>query len=408
MKVSGSCAAVAALAATTNARHLIRSEPTVAVSLADNGVSPRPTDGPDYDLLRRADDTGTLLYAPDNTCGFISGLEGAGYTCFGTYTCAFTISGDQGHVGCCESGVCNYRYKCVDFDGYFSSSLCNDGCEVDILTLKCTDTSAPYCNTISFDNGVSDYWCNTLDKSTAQMATTTFSGGDARVYTTLDETSTIVSSSSSSETTESSSSTVPSDSTSTGPSASASTSSGSDGGGGSSTPIGPIVGGVVGGVGALALAGAAIFFCLRSKKKKEAAAAPATNTTPPAYQAPNMQQQPGVGPNGYNPVPQGQTGYYDPKQAYATPNQQYNQAAFYPAHNQPGSPDFNQTNPSSPGTFVDPRMAQSSTSPSPSYNQQIPGQQGYQPGYQPQQAVIHEAPANAVGSNGRGDTHELA
>ncbi|KAF7533868.1 hypothetical protein G7Z17_g13454 [Cylindrodendrum hubeiense] len=188
MKVTGSYAAIAALAATANARFLARSEPTAVVALADDGVSPRPTDAPEYDLLRRAE-SGTLLYAPDNTCGFISGREGAGYTCFGTYTCAFSISSDEGHIGCCADGVCNMRYSCVDYDGYYSSSACEDGCEIDVLTLKCTETSAPYCNTISFDNGVSDYWCNNLVKSTAQMAETTFSGGDERVYSTLDDVS---------------------------------------------------------------------------------------------------------------------------------------------------------------------------------------------------------------------------
>lgn len=230
------------------------------------------------------------------------------------------------------------------------------------------------------------------------MATTTFSGGDARVYTTQDDTS------SSASLITSGSADLPTVTVSSKPShtsGSASESTSSSSGGGSSTPVGPIVGGVVGGVGALAIAGAAIWFCLRNKKKKEAAAA---TTAPPNYQSPNMQQQPGVGPNGYNPVPQGQAGYYDPKNAYTTPTQQYNQAAvpgFY--QNQPGSPDYSQTNPSSPGTY-DPRMAHSTTSPSPSYNQQMQGQ----PGFQPQQTVIHEAPANAVGSNGRGDTHELA
>lgn len=136
MKVSGSYAAITALAATANARHLlVRSEPTVAVSLADNGVSPRPTEAPEYDLLRRADQ-GTLLYAPDNTCGFISGLEGAGYTCFGTYTCAFSKSKDEGHVACCADGVCNMRFNCIDSVGYSSSSQCTGGCDVDALTLK--------------------------------------------------------------------------------------------------------------------------------------------------------------------------------------------------------------------------------------------------------------------------------
>ncbi|KAK7429260.1 hypothetical protein QQZ08_004270 [Neonectria magnoliae] len=411
MKVSASFAALAALSATANAMHLLRSEPTAPVAPADDGVSPRPTDAPNYDLFRRAD-KGTMLYAPDNTCGYISGRQGAGYTCFGSATCAFSVAKDEGHVACCANGECNMRFSCVDNQAY-SAGECDGGCEVDVLTLKCTDRTAPYCNTISFTGGVTDYWCNSLNSSTAQVASTTYAGGDDREYTTLDETSssaTLVTSGSVSEKpTVTVSAKVSSTSTSE---ESAATSDGGDDDNG--TPVGPIVGGVVGGIGGLALIGAAVFLFLRNKKKKSAAAAAAT--TPPTYQPPPMQQQPGTGPNGYNPVPQGQTGFYDPKNPYSTPAQQYNQPAvgggFYPVQNQSGTPDYNQTNPSSPGTFVsDPRMSQvgSNTSPSPSYNQQnMGGQQGFQPGYQPQQAVIHEAPTNAIGSNGRDDTHELA
>ncbi|KPM39443.1 hypothetical protein AK830_g7110 [Neonectria ditissima] len=414
MKVSSSYAAIAALSATTNAMQLIRSEPTVAVALADDGVSPRPTEAPKYDLFRRADN-GTMLYAPDNTCGYISGRQGAGYTCFGSATCAFSVSDDEGHVACCDNGECNMRFSCVDSVGYFSKSECGDGCEVDALTLKCTASSAPYCNTISFSGGVTDYWCNNLNASTAQVASTTYAGGDDREYTTLDESSSSATLVTSGSVSEKPTVTVSAKASSTSSSDSESSSSDSGGGGGSKTPVGPIVGGVVGGIGGLALIGAAIFFFLRNKKKKSAAAAANNNATvPPTYQPPPMQQQPGTGPNGYNPVPQGQAGYYDPKNPYSTPGQQYNQpvagGGFYPVQNQAGTPDFNQTNPSSPGTY-DPRMSQvgSNTSPSPSYNQQnMGGQQGFQPGYQPQQTVIHEAPTNAIGSNGRDDTHELA
>lgn len=136
MKVSATYAALAALAAVANARHVVRSmpEPTHSFQLPDDGVSPRPTQAA-MELFRRADDL-TTLWAPDNTCGYISGRQGAAYTCNGDYQCAFETESSTGNVGCCSAGVCNMRYSCVDFDSYWSSSACDDGCAVDANTLK--------------------------------------------------------------------------------------------------------------------------------------------------------------------------------------------------------------------------------------------------------------------------------
>ncbi|KAH6874012.1 hypothetical protein B0T10DRAFT_588154 [Thelonectria olida] len=188
MKASDTYAAIAALSAVANARHLIRSalEPTRNFQLPDDGVSPRPTEAV-IEFFRRADKL-TTLWAPDNTCGYISGLRGAAYTCNGDYQCAFEIESSTGNVGCCSAGVCNMRYSCIDYKSYSSSSACDNSCRVDANILKCTATSAPYCNTISFSGGITDYWCNNVDISTAQRASTTHSGGDDREYTTADET----------------------------------------------------------------------------------------------------------------------------------------------------------------------------------------------------------------------------
>lgn len=386
MKAPITYAAIAALAGVANCRHVIRSvpEPTHNLELPSDGVSPRPTEAV-MELFRRADDL-TTLWAPDNTCGYISGREGAAYTCNGDYQCAFATASSTGNVGCCSGGVCNMRYGCVDYVSYWSSSACDNGCKVDANTLKCSATSAPYCNTISFAGGITDYWCNNVEISTAQKATTTYSGGDERVYTTSDATSSI---SVASSTLSSASAAQPTVTVHASSSASSSASNDDDK---SSSNTGAIVGGVVGGVAFLAIVGLAIFFFLRKKRSAAAAAVTPAGTNPP-YQAPPMQQQQQQpGPNGYNPVPQGQTGYYDPKNPYPSPGAQYNApiAGFY----QPGTPDPNQN---------DPRLSAANTSPSPSYNQQ--GMVGQQPGYQPQQTVIHEAPTD---NHGRNETHELA
>ncbi|KAF7551955.1 hypothetical protein G7046_g7569 [Stylonectria norvegica] len=331
MKVSTTYAAIAALSATANAWELSIPEATGTVVLPLNGFTPKPTGIPAgiHELFRRASTTSsdeTVLVAPDNTCGYISGRPGAGYTCFGSATCVFYTSRADRHgaVACCNTEVCNYRLSCIDYNDFYTSSKCDGGCEVDIYTLKCTETSASFCNTIAFQGGINDYWCNSVNISTAQSATTTYRGGDAREFTPLALTGT---DSTDLTIVTSGSSTVPGPSaTVTETSASATSTSDNNGGGSKKSNTGPIVGGVVGGVGGLALIGAAVFLFLRNKKKKDTTAAAAANTNaPPNYQQPPpMQQQPGTGPGGYNPVPQGQqTSYYDPKtNPYPSPNQQ--------------------------------------------------------------------------------------
>ncbi len=104
-------------------------------------------------------------------------------------------------------------------------------------------------------------------------------------------------------------------------------SSSSGGGGGSSTPIGPIVGGVVGGVGALALVGLAVWLIMRQQNKKKAAAAAAAAAAPPAAGAAGGQHPPPPGPSPDGQYPQ--MAQYPPAGAW-DPNQ--NQAGFAPVY----------------------------------------------------------------------------
>lgn len=123
--------------------------------------------------------------------------------------------------------------------------------------------------------------------------------------------------------------------------------------------MGAIVGGVVGGVGAIGLAGILAWFILRQRSKKQP-------PKPPGYQ-PTLTQQPGSGPGGYNQLPQGAAaGYYDNKNPYALGGQQY--------------PGYH----ADPNVPYDPRLSYATPSPSPSYHQvPPPGQQQLTPGYQP-------------------------
>ncbi|KAL6892274.1 hypothetical protein GGI43DRAFT_386771 [Trichoderma evansii] len=404
-------AAFAALLAAVDARNLNQPRATAASGFDVGGFSPMPTSPPDFPfhqaLQRRVASSSSpevVYVAPDATCGFISGLAGAGYTCGVGATCVFfTASQAPGHVACCNSNECNARNVCIDYNQYFSQSKCDNGCAVDTFTLKCTSTEAPYCNTISFPGDIMDVFCNNVNITGVQAALTTYRGESSRTFSPI----TLTGNTPASTTSDASTSASPSSSSSSSTSGSGGSGSsgdngnsgdnngGSNNGGGSKSNTGAIVGGVVGGVGGLALIGLAVFFFLRRKNSAAAGHEPVSQNAPPpvVYPAPGMQQN--------------QQAYYDPKFAAATgqqpypPNQQYGQQGFYPP--QPSVSPDQATSPN--GSHIDPRysLAPSSTSPAPSGGYVAP----MAGGFQPQENVIHEAPAGSSDDH-RGQMHELA
>ncbi|KAL7960280.1 hypothetical protein V8C34DRAFT_74346 [Trichoderma compactum] len=386
-KATSVYAALAALLAAADARNLNKLPRATADSdYAFDGFSPKPTEPINFPfhqaLQRRAGSSSTsspevVYLAPDATCGYISGLAGAGYTCGASATCVFFTSSaaGPGHVACCDSQDCNARNVCIDYEGYFSQSKCNDGCKVDTFTLKCTNSALPYCNTISFPGDIMDVFCNNAQITEVQAALTTYRGESSRRFSPL----TLTSDSPSSTIANDFTSSTQSSPSSTSETAPATTTPAPSGGGGSSN-TGAIVGGVVGGVGGLALIGLAAFFFLRRKKTHSAVPQEQTPQVPPVYQTPPGMQQTPQGP-------------YDPKFAAATAQYPQYQQGYYP------TPEGHTISP------VDPRYSTitSSTSPVPSGGYAAPG-----PGpYQPQENVIHEAPAQGS-ENHRGEMHELA
>ncbi|CAH0001664.1 unnamed protein product [Clonostachys byssicola] len=417
---SGLAAVLAAMVVPISASVIERlPEPTGAGALdlaVRDGVSPRPTAAPfagEVFNFARADGL-TAVVASDNTCGFVSALQGAYYTCIGSdYSCALIpgAGSSTGNVGCCNTKACTVRRGCVDYAAYYSSSACDDACRLDAFTVKCLNSATPYCNTISFSGGIVDYWCNNQEIASAQAAFTTYSGGPNRVYKT-----TVLFEESSSSSSESSSSSSSSSATSSSTSSSASSSSTSDSSNGGSSksgggaPIGAIVGGVVGGVAAIGIIGIIVWLILRKKRSNaEKPAAAAAAAPAGAYGGAPQYPPPGHDNGAYPPVsqvpPQGQpynpnSGFYDPKFVaaggqpnYAATGQYPQNGGYNPGYGHPPS----STSPTlSPG---DPRSAVSGTSPSPSNFQQ--------PGYGQPPPTIHEAPANPAQSH-RGPMHELA
>ncbi|KAH7273815.1 hypothetical protein FSOLCH5_001306 [Fusarium solani] len=367
MKASEFAATIVALSVTANARHLAYPEPTSIVALALDGVSPAPTTPPQlHEFFRRAnqDDPKTVLVAPDATCGYISGRLGAPFVCDDTdRPCIFiTPEGSRsGAIACCNEDGCATRASCVNYEEFYSSSKCDDGCAVDEFTLKCTETENPYCNTITFDGGIQDYWCNSKNFSSPLKAETTYNSQKSKVtYSKLvltDPSSTFFGSTGTDK-----------------PAATVTNDADSDSKDDKEVNVGAIVGGVVGGVGAIGLAGILLWFILRQRGKRQP-------PNPPGYQPTLAQRLGGLG--GYNQIPQGGAGYYDNKNPYALGGQQY------PAYH---------TDPNAP---YDPRLSYASPSPSPSYHQvpppgqQLhPDQQLLAPGYQG--PVIQEAGGKAI------------
>ncbi|KAK1761429.1 hypothetical protein QBC47DRAFT_28699 [Echria macrotheca] len=241
---------------------------TEAAKIPLDATSPRPTTPPSlHEFLRRdSSNEQTVLIAPDNTCGYVSGQAGAAYTCVEKNAlCVFVTISEGGRsagaAGCCNTQECGFRLACLDYNQISSSSQCDSNCMTDTFTEKCTARAAPYCNTIAFPGGVTDYFCNSLSMSTAQHAETTFSGQTGRTLTqtVIADTRSLMSTPPST-TAATSSTTQTSAPTTSAPAAAAAA---------SATPVGAIVGGVVGGVAVVGLLGLGFWFIKRQDRKSK-------------------------------------------------------------------------------------------------------------------------------------------
>ncbi|KAI1139565.1 hypothetical protein F5Y05DRAFT_326947 [Hypoxylon sp. FL0543] len=417
---------------------------TAVQALAFDGKPPQPTDGlipspavqlpkitlpPSIHELAKRQNGQTVLVGPDNTCGYFDGRAGAVYSCNGKdVTCALVTTSSYGAVACCDGDDCGLRVACIDYREFMLSSACDNGCVQDTFTVKCTKSSAPFCGTVTFFDGIVDYYCDTLSASTPQQLYTTYDGEtDGRSFTpvviTLDETTSHAQSATASVDTDGDNTSASSSTNS--PVPTSADNNGGNGGSKSSTPIGPIVGGVVGGVGGIALIGLGIFFLIRHNNKKNATAAQ------PAAQ---MVQGPGVPPGapGVAAAGYGQQPPYDAHYSQQYPNQPgsppgYPPQTYYPDASKPGGfatvgpvPDRNNSTSPVSTQYADnrPPSMQPPTSPTSTINsnwqQGVAGypvqQHSPQPNVPP---TVHEAGGNAVGerdynSNHHGQLHELS
>ena len=326
-------------------------------------------------------------------------------------------------------------------------------------------TAFPFCNTVSFPGGALDFFCNSVNISTALPASTTFVGEtDGRSYLTL----TVPLTGSASGNPFGQFSSLPPVTVTA--SVSSSSSSAPPSGGGGGAPVGAIVGGVVGGVAVIALIILGVWLLMRrNKKDKEKAAAAAAATqqqhqpmggpggqlaggaaaygagamaaqhTGPStfgdgastlYEPSKYPQQPYVqgyspppGQNGQQGYPYGQSpqqqaaaGYFDPNRADSASPGVGGSAAAAAAYNQNrvsmqtvGSPTPSQQQFVGNPQHVSMQSFASGPggAPGPIYGQNTGPQQQHQQPYAPGQPTVYEAPNSQVGHH-RGEMHELA
>ncbi|RYO86216.1 hypothetical protein DL766_003574 [Monosporascus sp. MC13-8B] len=382
--------------------------------------------------LKKRQELQTVLVGPDNTCGYISGRAGAVYSCnVQTAQCAFVSTAGFGAVACCNEYDCGLRVACLDYGEIYLSSSCDYGCLQDTFTVKCTSTLYPYCGTISFFDGVMDYYCDSLSGSVVQKAETTYSGQtDERTFTPVVVTDTTSSTGprltsargsvgfTAQDTTDDPSPTgITDDPSPTDSSPSRATTSDAPppaSAGGGSSNIGAIVGGVVGGVVGIALIALLAFFLIRRNKNRNQLQQPQQQLGYPPMQ---QQQQAGLEPQG---PPPGHGSMHNP--GYPPPQQGAYLPGYYQDQNKPAgfvnlaaAPDRNQsTSPASlPGSQLGDNMSgMQPTSPTSTVHSNYPpNQYGAPPQHQQHHypsgvpPTVHEAHSNVVGQPGYHDNH---
>ncbi|KAG4273406.1 hypothetical protein FPRO04_09770 [Fusarium proliferatum] len=256
-----------------------------------------------------------VTIAPDATCGYLSGQAGAAVTCGNGRPCSWAATSRTGLVGCGN----DIYILCVESSVAVNPSSCDDVCQSNTFYLKCTDSDTPFCRTYAYPSGIADYRCASTSVEKAQSVDFTYDGQKNANFKTTTLSDGIASQSLSATDTDSGSGSAGQPSETETQAETTTTSEAPEPTKKSkSTPVGAIVGGVVGGVALIGLIGLGVF-CLLRRRKSKPEPAPA-----PAQPVMAQQQAPPPAPTNQNPYPQ----------------QQYFQPAMqpYPDHSMAASP----------------------------------------------------------------------
>ncbi|KAK1759065.1 hypothetical protein QBC47DRAFT_98010 [Echria macrotheca] len=223
--------------------------------------------------------TFTVTKVSDSTCGYLSGSPGNAITCENKAPCTWEAQYISNIIcGLLESD--GTKLRCFNREQALDPSACNDVCQSNTYNLLCTETASPYCRTYAYPSGVRDYRCAATPVSGVQSVLHTYNGEEDRTLTTSILGGEILNAQTSrapgATPTASSTSSLVNRTTilTVVPTQTAPPSEGS-----SSTPVGPIVGGVIGGVAVIALFVLGIFFLIR---RKNSGASPQSAPSGPA------------------------------------------------------------------------------------------------------------------------------
>ncbi|KAG6253023.1 hypothetical protein E4U23_008167 [Claviceps purpurea] len=245
--------------------------PEHSASLPKPTLPPR-TDDFHQDLVKKtvaSEKPLTMMIGFDHTCGWLSGRRDAPYACKYGDTCGLILAQttSPGAVMCFNEDRQTYDlvHACIDSSAYYSSSACDSSCVRNTFTSKCTKSSLPYCMTYDIFGDITDYRCHSVSEpAQTVLASYTFNHTTSGRYwyrsvkfelpffEYLRFTP------------------IPYEIVTEEPIRHS-----------SKTPVGAIVGGVVGGVAAIGAGFLIIFFCLRRRKKRIAGT---TETSPSSNQ----------------------------------------------------------------------------------------------------------------------------
>ncbi|KPM43202.1 hypothetical protein AK830_g3337 [Neonectria ditissima] len=145
-------------------------------ALATPTVTRTPPDPRQYP--RQEDDSVpiyTVTFAPNSTCGYLSGSVQIPITCENSGRCLWELEYFR-YIACEIDGKGHAHTKCLQRDEALDSDLCDDVCESNTYNLFCTNEDEPYCRTYAFPKGARDYRCASTPATRVSSVDFTYDG----------------------------------------------------------------------------------------------------------------------------------------------------------------------------------------------------------------------------------------
>ncbi|KAF4342083.1 hypothetical protein FBEOM_4014 [Fusarium beomiforme] len=258
------------MAENAEARHTPSLAATVTVAPLGLVDALNLLDGHGTGMKARAESEDSALavtIAPNDTCGYVNGDKDSPVTCANSDSCSWAVSSGIGLVACGSE----IYVSCLESSNAVNSTRCDDLCQSNTFNLLCTDSDQPFCRTYVYPSGIFDYRCASTTVEELERVDFTYEGQKSSNFTTttltddsegLGEPVTV--------TVEGKATEKPSAVTIymiPQPPSSSTTSSIPTSSSKKSTPVGPIVGGVVGGVVFLGLIALGSFCLIRRQRK---------------------------------------------------------------------------------------------------------------------------------------------